>query len=1390
MKKTTIRVKDLQKIIHLNASDIPRLKGRQDLPHLGRKVLRPLLSYDSGILTFDDLKLYTIYVLVTKNNRTLKTDERIDIVFDSLEKNNNNIDGVYKDFILKNIEKIGIKKEELFSKFNFEIALEVLKQLCPLKIEPYYSSPDFFNLKSGKEKIKMNEDNLNKNKLLVEENIENYDYNNILDYIYKKYSQKEKGFFPFQFPTGNGKTFYLENFLVNQLIESYEELEKTKNFKNLKHDKIIVITSNKVNVNEIYRNIGYKLIKAGKEDCLKFVFQMKAIKDILNNEEFLKKMLMELDEPLCFYEKLPYNFIKNMKQELKKLLMYIEQKSLREDDFDKFNSTFLFEIRKQMFKYYRLLLKKELNEEVEVEKIVLPNFVKELYPMILPENINKKIYIMTTDKFLYGYVGQTETKYFHQETGNLIFIDEIDSSKSNFLKYIENTRTLIIKDIVNSFNEIFNSFSKLTNNSIPSMFERLKNVKDNIIGELEKVNKKSEIDKLLSAEASAEKQKELMEIKGDKLRKNFRTELYVEMKEEIKEIVYLFQDEYYHFADAKSRYYLDIINNNIFLTKKRTNLSLDGMLKALFSYIYKNFNFFLLSLYKYHVCLKIENELEKEIISHFFYNRETQKKLSDEFRKFIIERILLLGEKDKTKREKNFNLKNTFFQIEELNPQYQLNKRVIIGSQTMYTTPEALLYLISLNNLVFGISATATQETCIGNFDLKWLRTQLSSKFYSLEYYERKKLKETLKKINNFENQVERKLNVYQGDEIIKTGFDNVEELKKDKRMINKLINIRRKAFKAENYSEENRNIQEEYYNYAFNVILNFLLDKKSNSLLFISNRFTQADMIANLIINLKNFLKDKNLLTKNVVFRDLNARSLNHFLENKEEIDNELMNFLKNPKIKTIIFTTYQSAGTGVNIKFARDNFDNNQLVELDKDLQEKLNIPLIYKDIDDIALESKTHLMEFDETRKYFLIELMYYSNLMADNNIIEKKYRPLLLKEASEIKFVSIYKKSYDFVENGVGKMIQAIGRANRTKVRNKFRNIYLDNNAFNLFQEFEPRDREYIGDIYFILDEVKKLKKSEDISEIVDKVIFQNKRTILYWKETFLQEINKYNNLIRYTTIEKDRNIYIKKLEELAQSYEEFRLYVVQNPTRSKNTIKNPAYFSIGKKIDGYEIHTGKNSEEINNILFDTNKKNISFEKARLKEIFKIRELRDFCEMNVGMFTENDEIITPYTYQAIFIGKVGELLLEEIFRMNEIKLKDKKFMIKNGIFETFDDCSENGMWIDFKNYNLDNVGQFDYNKGLIESVVRKEKLISKENKLFYINLISPNLENLGQRIFCWKIKDIEEETKKTCSYEESEVVTVSGLIKYSEDRKSLELDTYVIKEIKKMLGGKDE
>ena len=208
MKKDTIKVKDLQKIIHLNTSDIPRLKkGRQNLPHLGRKTLRPLLSYDSGLLTFDDLKLYTIYVLFTRDNRTLTIDKRIEKIFNLLEKNNQNIDGLYKEFILKNIEKIEIKKEHLYTNFNFETSIDILKKLCPLKIEPYYSSPDFFNFEEIKEKVEETENELKIREFLIEKNIKNCKSNNILDLYIINIHRRKKDFFHFNFLQKERKNF-------------------------------------------------------------------------------------------------------------------------------------------------------------------------------------------------------------------------------------------------------------------------------------------------------------------------------------------------------------------------------------------------------------------------------------------------------------------------------------------------------------------------------------------------------------------------------------------------------------------------------------------------------------------------------------------------------------------------------------------------------------------------------------------------------------------------------------------------------------------------------------------------------------------------------------------------------------------------------------------------------------------------------------------------------------------------------------------------------------------------------------------------------------------------------------------------------------------------------
>lgn len=92
--------------------------------------------------------------------------------------------------------------------------------------------------------------------------------------------------------------------------------------------------------------------------------------------------------------------------------------------------------------------------------------------------------------------------------------------------------------------------------------------------------------------------------------------------------------------------------------------------------------------------------------------------------------------------------------------------------------------------------------------------------------------------------------------------------------------------------------------------------------------------------------------------------------------------------------------------------------------------------------------------------------------------------------------------------------------------------------------------------------------------------------------------------------------------------------------------------------------------------------------------------------------------------------------------------------------------------------------------MDGVERKNSVINRDSKVFFINLVSSKVENSGQKIEFFKIKDIVREVKKTCSYDESEVVVITGILKYGKDKKSLEIDKTVIKDLQKLLGGKDE
>ncbi|MGL5902565.1 MAG: hypothetical protein ACRCZO_07740, partial [Cetobacterium sp.] len=108
------------------------------------------------------------------------------------------------------------------------------------------------------------------------------------------------------------------------------------------------------------------------------------------------------------------------------------------------------------------------------------------------------------------------------------------------------------------------------------------------------------------------------------------------------------------------------------------------------------------------------------------------------------------------------------------------------------------------------------------------------------------------------------------------------------------------------------------------------------------------------------------------------------------------------------------------------------------------------------------------------------------------------------------------------------------------------------------------------------------------------------------------------------------------------------------------------------------------------------------------------------------------------------------------------------------------------IDYKNYNLEKLDSREFFNDIIrDKLIQKRRYISSDKKLFIVNLISNKSKVLNRDIAFYKIQDIYNESYKTCEYEESEVVLISGVLRYRENSEKLEINEILVNELKKML-----
>ena len=397
---------------------INQLKGIYQEARNG-KTDNPLLSPIEKIVTLDDLKLLYLYDYYRKFSNTGEIEPIKNRIFKELEIRDGDLDELVKEILIEDGKKEYLSRIDAGGTYLTLLAKDNL--ITDEELDSDFIIEDTTEIDGENECKKVKgKQILNSSSPLIDIFIERSYYKN--------------GLFLVQHPTGNGKTFALEETVV-KLLEDMERLEERK---------IIILTGNKVNSKPIFKNIEKKLESKGigKDKIL----YLNSATEKFQEKDFLEKVKKNLEERK--YER----FFKLTSKSEKIKVMVRDITALSDINREIYGREKLVEeVLKELTSWINIFLENINKNQVKYEKIAIPEFYFELYPMLDEKNFEKKVYVMTISKFLYGYKTKERTKYFYEDKKNLYFIDEIDSSKSFFVNYILDKKTLSIKNIVQNY---------------------------------------------------------------------------------------------------------------------------------------------------------------------------------------------------------------------------------------------------------------------------------------------------------------------------------------------------------------------------------------------------------------------------------------------------------------------------------------------------------------------------------------------------------------------------------------------------------------------------------------------------------------------------------------------------------------------------------------------------------------------------------------------------------------------------------------------------------------------------------------------------------------------------------------------------------------------------
>lgn len=1051
-------------------------------------------------------------------------------------------------------------------------------------------------------------------------------------------------------PTGYGKTYSVFKFI----LENYNKPEfKNRKFffvttlkKNLQFDKMRKMFSD-IGAEKEFDSIAIQLKPNCEEVIEKWEEAEKEIPSDIKNTEEYRNISCNI-----------YN-LKNTDNTPQKEFKEMLKKEISEKNEPEF--------RRLIIRYLDEI--PSVNEKLKcIENDKRYRWISILYPAVFSKF--KRIFFMSIDKFVCGNNTLVEPLYrFYNSSfinNSVIFIDEFDADKQSILNQIINSSLNRKINYIFLFNQLY---STLETRDFPVELLTCSEKTMAAIKKYPKIKKPHEIIKIFR-----EKFRDVYEKYNIKY--SFKTEVESNNRN------FIFNDFIYHFV-LNSKKYIELECNesrhqNMIKFTDEYPAEKEKQLHTMLKEIKYCINYFIrgcryLAQNYYEVIRERQNSADDDytienavqsILSEFHFSTVDMEFLKDS----ILMEELYEGVKEVNTFYGNSVYESGFSYYDFINTPNHSTQSEIRMFKFPYA-PEYILLQMCRKACVVGISATATLENVIGNFDLNYLRDTLGEDFYEIPPEEKERLKS---EYSNF-------ILPYKD---VGIKVNSVEDIKTE--------DLFSDSAKVKMYEEK----------------LSFFKDFERNPLLKVI--WVLRDFICN--DEMQSFLCMNNVLAKENEGR-MNLRLIKEFTDdlckqynkpfNAEELIETISgnNFdIKKQSIikrlsqgkKLFVLSSYGTIGVGQNLQYPIEKSDEYIYVN-DRNIDEKdfdgiyvekpSNLLVNVKEnIDDINFIKAIYQMEF-------LMENFEISQNIGHENI-ENYFRIRDGGRGSNKNTKAIY--NTESVNNyAVRTIAQAIGRICRTGVKKKNIYIYVDSGIFEKY----------------------------DFGCMEDNILNPEFRKITEFSRTYYDKDKSVRNSQNYEI--KAGNISLKSMNIISGLMNDFndtnirlwnklRQQMLIDPTLSDKQIEDIrfggfCYFNSPEKINEYS-YTQKNDYYSDiTVKFNMNlSQKVSEKEARLQELLEIPGMRDyFIKNNYAVsFEKNNFILTPPMFNNIYKGALGEETGKFIFEnMLNIHLKE----IDNPQhFELFDFMINDDIYVDFK-YMKDTT--------YIDAQKEKEKIISK-------------------------------------------------------------------------------